>query len=66
MFFRGMFLRIRPCSSVVERFLGKEEAIGSIPIMGFKYKGPVHDQADAPFRLDDLACQASETFFWLN
>ena len=36
--FRGMsFSRIRPCSSVVERFLGKEEAIGSIPIVGFSY-----------------------------
>ena len=25
-----------PCSSVVEHFLGKEEAVGSIPIMGSK------------------------------
>ena len=41
--------RIRPCSSVVEHFLGKEEAIGSIPIMGFKSNGSVCDQAQFVF-----------------
>ena len=32
--FESRFPLHRPRSSVVERFLGKEEAIGSIPIVG--------------------------------
>ena len=32
--FRSFFLYISQCSSGVERFLGKEEAMGSIPITG--------------------------------
>ena len=39
----------RPCSSVVERFLGKEEAIGSIPIMGFTFDGSVCDRVNFTF-----------------
>ena len=31
---------LRPCSSVVERFLGKEEATGSIPVMGSRFVDP--------------------------
>ena len=31
---KGIIIIFCPCSSVVEHFLGKEEVIGSIPIMG--------------------------------
>ena len=55
----------RPCSSVVERFLGKEEAIGSIPIMGFTFDGPVCDRVNSAFSPGSFGLMAGVTFFWL-